>query len=818
MFADVLLPRAIPKPLTYNLPEYLVGIIKVGIRVIVPLGTSRFISGIVVSLHDNKPKYSTKEVLEVIDNTPIINPDVQLPLFEWIAQYYMCTIGEVLIAALPAALKLTSESRVQIHPEFDGIFAHLSEIEQQFLHTIQQKNDPTFSEIAKMMGKKSIHHLLKALIEKHAIVVYEDLKDKYVPKRVMRICLHSDYSTDAAMKDLMNALSTKHQQLDVILHYLSSTHRTSVNMEYDFVDKSSFEKAELSMSSVNTLIKKNIFIQKEFTISRFTTTNATKPLPTLNLDQQAVFESILEQFEKKDTVLLHGITGSGKTEIYIQLISKVLSEGNQVLYLLPEIAITTQLITRLSVFFGEKLGIYHSKYSDQERAEVWHNLLSGRYSVVIGVRSAIFLPFKNLSFIVVDEEHEPSFKQQDVAPRYHARDTAMILAKLHNAKVLLGSATPAVETYYSAQSGKYGFVSLHSRYGDATLPTISIANTTVARKTRNMREEFSTTLLDAMHLVLDKEAQVLIFQNRRGYAPHIVCGGCAWVPMCTDCSVSLTYHQLQNSLRCHYCGYRIGVPKVCGTCGSQVLKNVGFGTEKLEESLKSFFPEKKIERMDLETTRPKHSYERIIAAMQSRQIDILVGTQMVAKGLDFDGITLVGIMQVDKLLHMPDFRANERCFQLVTQVIGRAGRSNAPGTAIIQTADSQNNVLQNILNADYCAMYAREIAERKQHNYPPFVRLIKISVCHRDINYAKHASQILANNLKTTKLAKISDPVPPAVARVRQLYYMDIWIKLPNISTSALANFKTAIYDSITTLSTDKIFKSVRILFDVDPL
>lgn len=818
MFADILLPRAIPKPLTYTIPEYLESTVKLGARVIVPLGASKFISGIVVLLHNNNPTYSTKELLEVIDSAPIVQPNIQLPLFEWIAQYYMCTVGEVLNAALPAALKLSSESRVQIHPEFDGSCDDLSDIEQQFLHTVKQKNDPTFSEIAKMMGKKSITHLLKPLIEKQAIIIYEDLKSKYSPKRVTRICLHNDYANDAAIEGLMNSLATKHQQLDVVLHYMSSMHRNSASMEYGLVDKSSFEKAGLSMSSVNTLIKKNIFVQKEITISRFNATTATKYLPTLNTDQQCAFESIQQQLEEKDTVLLHGITGSGKTEIYIRLIAKALSEGKQVLYLLPEIAITTQLITRLSVFFGEKLGIYHSKYSDQERAEVWHSILTGKYDLVIGVRSAIFLPFKNLSLIVVDEEHETSFKQQDVAPRYHARDTAIMLAKLHNAKVLLGSATPAVETYYSAQSGKYGFVSLTSRYGDAILPTISLTNTTVARKTKNMREEFSTTLLDAMHLALARGEQVLIFQNRRGYAPHITCGGCAWVPMCIDCSVSLTYHQLQNSLRCHYCGYRIEVPRVCGTCGSQVLKNVGFGTEKLEESLKTFFPQKKIERMDLETTRSKHSYERIIAAMQSRQVDILVGTQMVAKGLDFDGISLVGVMQVDKLLHMPDFRANERCFQLVTQVAGRAGRSKTVGTAIIQTADSQNPILQNIVQADYGAMYAREIVERKQHKYPPFVRLIKITLCHKDINYAKHASQLLAKNLQVNKGAKVSDPIPPIVARVRQLYQMDIWIKLPNNSTSTITDFKTTIYNTITTLYADKLFKPVRIVFDVDPL
>jgi primosomal protein N' (replication factor Y) len=818
MFADILLPRAIPKPLTYTIPEYLLSTIKVGFRVIVPLGTSKFISGIVVLLHNNEPLYPTKGILDVIDSSPIIYPNTQIPLFEWISKYYMCTVGEVLIAALPAALKLSSESRVQIHPEFDGSCGHLSVLEQQFLEKIQQKNDPTFNEMAKMMDKKSIHHLLKSLLDKQAIIVYEDLKNKYSPKRVTRISLHNDYASDIAIEDLMNCIATKHQQLDVILHYISIMHKNFVNMEYGFVDKSTFEKAGLSISSVNTLIKKNIFVQQEITISRFNTPTSTKPLPTLTKEQQYVFEHIQLKFETKDTVLLHGITGSGKTEIYTHLIAKALSEGKQVLYLLPEIAITTQLITRLSVFFGEKLGIYHSKYSDQERAEVWHSLVAGKYDLVIGVRSAIFLPFKNLSLIIVDEEHETSFKQQDVAPRYNARDTAIVLAKLHNAKVLLGSATPAVESYYSAQSGKYGFISLNIRYGEATLPIISLVNTRLARKAKSMREEFSNRMLDAMHIALDKGEQVLIFQNRRGYAPHIACGGCTWVPMCIDCSVSLTYHQLQNSLRCHYCGYRREVPKVCSTCGSQVLKNVGFGTEKLEESLKTFFPQKRVERMDLETTRSKNSYERIITAMKNYQIDILVGTQMVAKGLDFEGISLVGVMQVDKLLNMPDFRANERCFQLVTQVIGRAGRNKASSTAIVQTADDQNPILRNIVNGDYSAMYAREIEERKQHRYPPFVRLIKITVCHKDINYVKYASQLLAKNLKQNNLAQVSDPVSPLVARVRQLYHMDIWIKVPRTSTSKIANFKTMIYDTIATLSADKAFKAVRIVFDVDPL
>lgn len=817
-FANIIVPRPIPGFLVYSIPKEFLLDIQPGIRVIIPLGNSKFCTGIVAEIHNDSSDYSTKDILEIVDKHPVMNISAQLPFFQWIAQYYICTLGEVLNAALPSALKISSESRVQVHPEFSGEIDDLSAIEMDFFNLIIEKPNFTLNEFSSRLGKKSMHAILKSLTEKQVVLVYEQMKDKYSPKVIKKISLAPIFCNAGEIKSLLNSLEKKEKQLDVFLYYLSISNKVYGNNKYDFIDKYFFDKEDLSASSLNTLIKKEIFIEKDFVISRFE--NFEKKLKTPPILSAAQNESLLDierNFETKEVVLLHGVTGSGKTEIYIQLINKAISDNKRVLYLLPEIAITTQLISRLMVYFGDKLGVYHSKYSDQERAEVWHNVLKNKYDVVIGVRSAIFLPIADLSLIIVDEEHENSFKQQEVAPRYNARDTATVLAKIHGAKVLLGSATPSLESYYSAKSDRYGYVSLSSRYGDVPLPNISLVNTFIARKCKAMKEEFSNTLMEAIQSALDKKEQVLIFQNRRGYAPSITCGGCGWVPNCIDCSVSLTYHQLHNYLRCHYCGFHIGVPSLCKECGSAILKNVGFGTEKLEESIKSFFPEKRVQRIDLETTKAKSSYERIIKSVEDREVDILVGTQMVAKGLDFNGITLVGVMQVDRLLHMPDFRANEKCFQLITQVIGRAGRGSIVGSAIIQTVDPKNKILQDIIANDYTSMYNSEIAERKAYDYPPFVRLVKITLCHKSKIVVEDASNLLFSHLRAIKGIKLKGPLPAPVAKVRQFYLIDIWVKIPRTPSSLAPNFKLKVQSIKNQLSSDKNFRSVRILFDVDP-
>ena len=516
-------------------------------------------------------------------------------------------------------------------------------------------------------------------------------------------------------------------------------------------------------------------------------------------------------------MLLHGVTGSGKTEIYTHLIQEVRQSGGQVLYLLPEIALTTQIVKRLQKIFGNQMGVYHSKYSNNERVEVWNHVLAGKFSFVLGVRSAIFLPFDNLSLIIVDEEHETSYKQFAAQPRYHARDAALMLAQYHHAKVLLGSATPAVETYYHAQTGKYGLVSLTERYGEAVLPTMELVNVRIARERKAMREDFAQTLIDALEEVLERQEQAIIFQNRRGYAPYITCEDCAWVPMCTQCAVSLTYHQRSNHLRCHYCGYYTPMPPACGVCDSHRLKNVSFGTEKLEETLQLFFPKKTVQRMDLDTTRGKHSYDRLIEGLEQGQIDILVGTQMVTKGLDFGRVSLVGVLGVDKLLHFPDFRAGERCFQLVTQVSGRAGRRQQPGRVIIQTANPKNPVLEAVVQYDYMHMYERELAERREFRYPPFMRLIRIILKHRDQVLVTAAAKALAQQLREKLGSQVLGPQTPLVSRIRQQYLMELWIKVSRDMTKA-NNTKAQLRTASRQLLLDRSFKAVKVVFDVDPM
>lgn len=820
-FADVLLPRAIDKPLTYAVPSHLAGGVMPGSRVIVPLRASKFLTGVVLSVHHDTPSYATKEIAELLDESPVVDVMSQLPFLEWVGKYYMCTAGEVLKAMLPGALNISSDSRVHLHPEFDVHASRLSEAELQTLVAIEQAGDASFYEIAKAVNRKNIHSIIKSLTKKKAVLVYEETKNKYSAKKVTRVCLHASYAEEKFLEQLMGRLGSKHNQLEVLLYYLAEMQKTGGEMSHDFVDKEVFGKQGLSMSALNSLIKNGIFITKDFTVSRFATKPATKPLPELSAEQQLALGSIEKCFETKKVTLLHGVTGSGKTEVYVRLIEKFLSQGKQVLFLLPEIAITTQLVSRLSSFFGEKLGVYHSRYSDMERAEVWYSVRSGKYSVVIGVRSAIFLPFKGLGLVVVDEEHDLSFKQQEAAPRYNARDCAIVLGKIHNAQILLGSATPALETYHAALTDRYGFVELKSRYGDAAMPTVSLVDTKLARREKMLREEFSVKLLGAIEATLENGRQVIIFQNRRGYAVHICCSVCAWVPMCVNCAVNLTYHQLKNRLLCHYCGYKVNTPEYCGLCEAPTLKNVGFGTEKLEESLKSFFPEKNIQRMDLETTRGKYSCERIITAMQNRKIDILVGTQMVVKGLDFGGVSLVGVVMVDKLLHLSDFRANERCFQLMTQVAGRAGRANTKGMAMIQTSDVKNATLLNVVEGDYRGMFDREISERRLYDYPPLVRLIKVSLLHKDFSTLEQMAKLVVRFLRKQHQSKmtISDAIPPVVARVRQMYILDIWVKVSSTAAKQIQVAKDFIANSISdAAAVEKNFKSVRVVLDVDPM
>lgn len=820
-FAELLLPVPIPKLFTYRIPFNLNDKVKPGLRSIVQFGDRKVLTGIIIHVHETPPKeYEAKYILELLDDEPIVNSQ-QIKLFQWIAEYYLCSAGEVMNAALPAGLKLSSESMVQVNPSFDWettLFEY-SQKEEVLLKRLQQEPLP-YSEISKLLGLKNLYSILKSLVSKEAVILYEEVKEKFKPKTEKRIRLASGFTSHEALEKVFETLAAKPRQEAVLLKYLQQAPvLQDVQTNKNGVSKKNVLGGDISESSLATLIKNSIFEEFEIVISRFEQED-DKVLPeiTLSEGQQAAQSEILESFETHATTLLHGITGSGKTEIYIDLIKKAVDGGSQVLYLLPEIALTTQIVQRLKKVFGTTMGVYHSKFSDNERVEVWNGILNGRFKFVVGVRSAIFLPFDNLGLIIVDEEHDSSYKQQEPAPRYHARDVALVMGHMHHAKVLLGSATPSVESYYLAQQDKYGFVQLHSRYGDAKLPQVLLADMSSERRNKTLKGDFSRLLLKSIGETLAQKEQVIIFQNRRGYSPMVHCEDCGWVPKCINCSVSLTYHQYRHAMICHYCGYNDYLPASCPTCSSNRILTVGYGTEKLEEELKLHFQHATVQRMDFDTTRVKSGYENIIEQFESGATDILVGTQMVTKGLDFDRVSLVGVFNADRMMHFPDFRSYERAFQLITQVSGRAGRRDKPGKVIIQTSHTDHPILNFILNHTQEEFYQTEIADRKQHAYPPFARLIEITVKHTDKKISHEAAQELTETLRIAiPHTKILGPGEPVVAKIRNQYLMSILIKIPRDS-GHLADLKSKISNSMSKVLQKKEFRSARIVVDVDPV
>lgn len=822
-FVDVILPVPIPRLFTYRVPAVMNNDLAVGGRVIAPFGKRRIITGIIGKIHETPPKgYEAKYIEEVLDDAPIVFP-VQIELMRWMAEYYMCTIGEALNVALPSGLKVSSESRIQINPEFEPeeFAGELSDKEWDVLKAAQKKESLTYRDIEEALTIKNFNHVIKSLLQKNAIIIYEQVKEKYAPKKVKRIRLRRNYIGDKPkMEELFKTLEKRPKQLDILMKYLQEApvYRDESANEKG-VEKQLFNQPGLSYSALNTLIKNQVFEEFTTAVSRFeydfeNQENVIELAP----EQAEARDQILELFSRKDIVLLHGITGSGKTEIYVDLIKKVLEGESQALYLLPEIAITTQIVTRLRKIFGEKLGVYHSRFSDNERVEVWRGVLEGRYSFVVGVRSAVFLPFNNLSLIVVDEEHENSYKQFDPAPRYHARDTALMLARMHHAKVLLGSATPAVESYHHALEGRYGLVELHKRYGKAGLPEIVFADLREDRKQKKLKGEFTEMLTAELNGALERNEQAIVFQNRRGYAPHVSCDECAWIPKCEQCDVSLTYHQFRNELRCHYCGYSLKLPPECLACGSPKIRSVGYGTEKLEEDLKLHLGNAKVRRMDLDTTRKKYSYQAILEEFEKGDIDILVGTQMVSKGLDFDRVSLVGILDVDRMIHFPDFRSFERAFQLVTQVSGRAGRRENTGRVIIQTANMKQPILYRIQQNDYRGFFDSEIAERKKFGYPPFVRLIRITLKHEDKKTVDEAARILFSNLsQALGRDRVLGPEEALIPRLRNLYLMQIMVKIERDQNISVKKAKEVMKQATDILLKESAYKKLSIVFDVDP-
>ncbi|NVJ87395.1 MAG: primosomal protein N' [Algoriphagus sp.] len=806
---------------TYKIPRNLHDEIQIGARVIVQFGRKKILTGIIGKVHNKAPQvYEAKPILEVLDQQPSVNP-LQIRFWAWMAEYYCCHIGEVMHAALPSGLRLSSESRIQVNPNFDRDKSPypLDEREEKILEALENQSELSYDDCEKVLGIKTIHPILKSLVAKEAILIFEKVQEKFTPKIETRIRLRSDLAQDKkALESLFESFSGKVKQESILLKYLRDVpvfQKPELNEKG--LDKATLLEEGDSESSLKTLIKNGVFESFKVVVNRLEEIHPERTAFQLSTTQQEAIQSIKSQFEEKQTVLLHGITGSGKTEIYIQLIQEVLESGSQVLLLLPEIALTTQIVSRLQEVFGSKMGVYHSKYSDNERVEVWNGVLSGRFSFVVGVRSSIFLPFDSLGLIIVDEEHEASYKQFDPAPRFHARDAAIMLGYFHQAKILLGSATPSFESYYNATQGKYGYVELHQRFGDAKLPDFHLADLGADRRKNLLKLDSTRLMREKIQEALKKNEQVLIYQNRRGYSPYVQCEDCGWTAECVQCDVSLTYHQFSEELRCHYCGYKEKVPTSCPACGSSQLSTKGMGTERIEESLSLLFPEARLGRMDLDTTRNKYGYQRILDEFGAGQIDILVGTQMITKGLDFGRVTVVGIWDGDRILNFPDFRAGERAFQQITQVAGRAGRRSEKGQVIIQTRNPEQDLYEKVIRGDYKDFFRVELAERKQFYYPPFVKLIKITTRHTDFKTAEKAAIALHRGMAQIGVKKIVlGPEKALIGRIKNQYQFESLIKLDR-SGATQHTFKKSLGKILEELQSRTEFRSVRWIIDVDP-
>lgn len=820
-FADIILPVPIPRMFTYKIPKNLQPQIQIGLRVIVQFGKKKVLTGIIGKVHNKPPQaYEAKPILDILDEQPSVNP-LQIRFWVWMAEYYFCHIGEVMFAALPSGLRLSSESKIQLNPNFDAETSKypLDVREEKILEALENKDELSYEDCEQILGVKTIHPILKSLVAKEAILIFERVQEKYTPKVETRVRLNPDIvSSKSALESVFEAVQGKPKQESILLKFLRDVpvfQRPKLNEKG--VDKATLLEEGDSESSLKTLIKNGVFETFKHVVNRIEDEAAEREASELSSTQQAAFEEIKTHFETKQTVLLHGVTGSGKTEIYIKLIQEVLESGSQVLLLLPEIALTTQIVGRLKQVFGSQMGVYHSKYSDNERVEVWNGVLSGRFSFVVGVRSSIFLPFDSLGLVIVDEEHEPSFKQFDPAPRFHARDVAIMLAYFHQARTLLGSATPSFESYFNATQGKYGYVEMTHRFGDARLPEYHLANISSDRKKNLLKLDSTRMLREKIQQALENQQKVIIFQNRRGYSPYVQCEDCSWTGQCVQCDVSLTYHQFAEELRCHYCGYKEKIPQACPACGSSQLTTQGMGTERIEESLSLLFPEARLGRMDLDTTRNKYGYQRLLDEFAAGQIDILVGTQMITKGLDFGKVTVVGIWDGDRILNFPDFRAGERAYQQITQVAGRAGRRDIQGQVVIQTRDPEKDIYEKVMKGDYFEFFRQEMIDRKKYYYPPFVKLVKIITRHTDAKIAYKAAHALHLQMANIAVKKIVlGPEKGIVARIKNQYQFESLIKLDKQGNTQ-AVFKESLAKIIEELQAVSEFRSVRWIVDVDP-
>ncbi len=810
-YISVILPLAIPKVYTYRVPKENWKNIQFGLRVEVPLRNKLYSAIIIEEVDAPDSLVKPRSVRSFIDKKPIITKE-QLSLWQWMSQYYMSTLGEVMNVALPTGLKLNSETKLISQSHIDNYKDELTDKEYILAEAISIQNELTINQVQDIIEQKTVYPIIKSLLEKNILYIKEELKEKFKPKKEDFIKLTSQYAAKGELlHTAMDLIKRSEKQTNALLSYVQ------LSKQQEWIPKSDiYNMAKVDNSVIKALVKKGIFEIEEKEVSRISQTPITSTnTPPLNEHQSIAITEIREQFQNKDQVLLFGVTGSGKTRIYIDLIKETIAEGKQVLYLLPEIALTTQIVDRLRSVFEGDIGVYHSKMSNNQRVELWNAAMQGK-SLFLGARSSLFLPYTNLGLIIIDEEHDPSFKQSDPAPRYHGRDTAIYLAKLHEAKTLLGTATPSLETYLNAKNEKYGLVKLLERHGQAVLPEIKIVDLKEQYKKGLMQSFLSKDLKDAIDNALVKGEQILIFQNRRGYSPTLQCHVCDYHAECPNCDLSLTVHNYFNELRCHYCGFRSKLPSECPGCGFHELKKLGFGTEKIEDELRAIFPDAVTKRMDYDTAKTKNAYQSILSRFKSHKIDILVGTQMVTKGLDFDNISVVGVLVADKILFFPDFKANERAFQLFTQVAGRAGRKDKKGKVIIQTYNPQHPVIIETQKYAYAAFYRREMKERKNFLYPPFYRLINITIKHKDPKVAAHAAQIMSKELQSKLGKRVMGPSTPGIARLRGFYLQQIFIKMekkPSV-INQIKKYLQTIKDQIMSMDGKK---SVRIIVDIDP-
>ena len=828
-YASVLLPLAVKGSFTYHLPETLREKVEVGMRVVVQFGAKRYYTGIVVALHSQLPtdmdnNGKLKEVTDIVDQKPLLLPS-QLRLWQWIASYYMCSEGEVMKAALPSGLKIESETIVLRNADYNGEEENFSDVECRILSVLDSEKGQTILDIEKKLGERNLLRAVRHLMEHGALVVRESLAHNYRPKTSTYVRLAETFFSEAKLNEVFNAMKRAPQQETLLLRYLQLSEAASAinlgNSEMLLPVSRSMLCAENTSApaALTALCKRGVLETYMVEESRLKETPdasltalAGKPL---SQEQQRAYEAIGASFKEKEVCLLHGVTSSGKTEVYIQLIKDALARGEQVLYLVPEIALTTQLTERLQRVFGALMGVYHSKFPDAERVEMWQHQLSEKpYPLILGVRSSIFLPYQRLGLVIVDEEHETSYKQQDPAPRYHARDTAIVLAHQLGARVLLGTATPSVETYYNALQGKYALVEMMKRYGNVQLPEVVVEDVKELKRTKQMKTPFSPRLTLEVRKALQAGGQAILFQNRRGYAPVLECRTCGWTPRCTRCDVSLTFHQRLGKLVCHYCGAQYDIPRQCPNCGDTELRDRGYGTEKIEDEAKAVFPEAHTERMDLDTTRTRSAYENIIDRFARGTTNLLIGTQMVTKGLDFDRVKVVGILNADQMLNVADFRAYERAFQMMSQVAGRAGRRGERGLVVVQTRQADNPIIFQVVRADYRAMFDAQIAERRAFAYPPFSRLITIYFKHRNNDVVGHAALHYAALLRPHFGEALLGPDTPVVSRVQLQFIRKIMLKVsPRFTLSSVRQTLLSARDAVQAYP---VYKGVTIYFDVD--